>query len=673
MTKTPPLFAAVRHTLAGVLILGLLAGASLSFVAPAVAVAAEPMLMPGKTDLYRRILTRPAAAVVDAPGGAVRSRPSTFSAYYVFAEKAADGKKWLQVGPGRRAAPVGWIEAGQTVEWKTTMVLSFNNSTGRLPVLFFKDKPSLRRLVEDERLSVLAPDYAERARRGSPPPDAGIISIEPATTVDLRERFYLLPVLEAETTYLATGTNASLVRIASIPLREPPTGPAAAGDFRTGIMFVIDTTISMQPYIDRTRQALQRIHETILRSPVGNKVSFGLIEFRDNTGPAPGLEYITRVGAPLRTPPDHDDFLQRMSAVRVARVPSAGFNEDGLAGVLAALGSDDWKHFGGRYIIFLSDAGVREPPDPLSTTGMTASEINSLARDKNVAIFSLLMATSAGVAHHARAETQMRTLSHWNDCTPPPFYAVPQGAINDFGPIIDALTQALVRQIEAAAAATASHPTGGATAGVSCGGGTGSARDGLLAAAADIGQAMQMAWLGRARGTEAPDVFEAWAPDFALNDPNRKAFEVRLLLTKKQLSRMASALQLVLEAGQTVLDGAPERFFDQLRTVVARAARDPSRLEDMTAAMRDPSSLDNLGDLLGEYLDDLPYRSQLTEISADMWMDASPSHQDQLLTSVKSKLRAYQSIHDDAGRWVKLTDGAPEDEWVSPIPLSFLP
>ncbi|EKV32262.1 hypothetical protein C882_2339 [Caenispirillum salinarum AK4] len=662
--------------------LAALACASLAVPGPA---AAEPLLVPGKTDIYQRVLTRPDATITGAVGGASVDEPAAFSAYYVFArEDGADGE-WLQVGPARRGDPTGWVKAAETVEWQTTMVLAFNNPSDRLPVLFFDDEDSLRDLVESERLPALAPEYVDQARAGEAPAGSGVLSIEPREWVDLRDNFYLLPVLDAKMTFLATGTRASLVRVASIPLQEDAASPEASSEFRAGIMFVIDSTISMQPYIDRTREALHRIYEQVRNSSIGDKVSFGLVEFRDNTDAAPGLDYVTKVVAPLQIPPDHEDFLRRMDDVTVSTVTSAGFNEDGLAGVLAAIGSEDWKHFGGRYIIFISDAGVREPPDPLAATGMGPREINRLSRDKVIAVFSMLLATPAGTAYHARAEEQLRELSYWNDCTAAPFYSVPEGRLEDFGPTIDGLTRTLINQIEAAAASVGTAPApaspagSGPARGVSCssgGGGAaadGGARDAFLASADDIGQAMQMAWLGRARGTTAPDVFEAWAPDFALDDPSRKAFEVRVLLTKKQLSRMAAALEMVLEAGQTVLDDAPERFFDQLRTVVARAARDPSALEAGAPAISDPASLDNLGDLLGEYLEDLPYSSQLMDISADTWLDASPSFQDRVLTTVRSKLRAYQHFHDDADNWVKLAEGAPEDEWVYPIPLDLLP
>ncbi|SMF66188.1 serine/threonine-protein kinase PpkA [Tistlia consotensis] len=635
-------------------------------LADAASALADPLLVDETPGLYQRILTRPRAQIVAHVGEPAGTTPDTFSAYYVFARKTVDGTQWLQVGANRLGAPGGWIRADQTVAWNQAMVLAFGEPTGRLPVLFFKDRDALLRVVEDERLPVLAPQLVKQARSGTLPPDSGVISIEPEEWVDLRSHFYLLPILGATDEFLPSGARGKIAEIASIPLSEEPAAPAdAAAAYRVGVMFVVDTTTSMKRYIDRTRQAIEHIFERLRASPVGERISFGMVAFRDALMPAPGLEYLTKVVAPLKVPPDHDAFEAALGKLKVSHVPSAGFNEDGLAGMVEAIGRDEWKDFGGRFIIFLSDAGVREADDPFSSTRLSPARVNELARDKTIAVISMLLATPMGEAYHAVAERQLKQMSFWTGMSRPAFYRVPEGDISAFGPTLDQVVDAMVGQIESGATAASGGTERDRAAEASDCAAAGEGAAHLVAAIRCAGHAMRLAWLGRERGVEAPSVFNGWAPDFALNDPSRKAFDVRVLLTKEQLSNLSTALQAVLEAGREALDHDPATFFAQLRSVVARAATDPGSV--------DPARIDSLGDLLDAYLAHLPYESQLMELNETTWLDFGPARQDEILATVKSKIRAYQYFHDDASRWIRLNADASDDELVYPIPLGLLP
>ena len=634
---------------------------------PTSVLAREPMEVDDKPGLYQRVLSRPDAVVLGAPGGDETGEPvPPFTAFYVFGRETVDGAEWIEVGPGRAADPSGWVSANQTLPWDHTMVLAFGNPVGRLPVLFFDDQESLLDVVLDERLPVIAPELTYQARAGEPPEGSGIISIEPEEWVDFTENFYLLPILEAEQTFLASGVRAKIVEIASIPFEtatEEEPGEESPRDYNVGVMFVVDTTTSMEKYIDRTRETVRRIFDRLSGSPVGDRISFGMVAYRDSLDPVPDLGYLTEVVAPLSLPPDHEAFLTALNGVEVSTVSSAGFNEDGLAGMMTAIGQDEWKNFGGRYIIFLSDAGVRDADDPFSSTGLSPAAVNREAREKTIAVVAMLLATPTGTAYHEHAEGQYMELASWEGRSSPVYYLVPDGALDDFGPTIDEVVDSMVEQIQGEGSAAEGDERDVEAEMEACAAdSTGVA--GLSDSIRCAGYAMRLAWLGRERDTVAPSVFMGWAPDFALDDPRRKAFEVRVLLTKEQLSNLASALESVLEAGSTV-DTDPSLFFDQLRTIVLRAAVDPSSV--------DPDSIDSLGDLLDPFLADLPYESQLMGMSEDTWLDAGPARQAEILATVRSKVRAYQYIHDDADRWIRLHEDAPSDELVYPIPLAMLP
>ena len=173
---------------------------------------------------------------------------------------------------------------------------------------------------------------------------------------------------------------------------------------------------------------------------------------------------------------------------------------------------------------------------------------------------------------------------------------------------------------------------------------------------------MRLAYLGRIQGTRAPDVFRAWASDRDTRDPTLAALDVRVLLTKNQLSDLAGALKTILDKGeQSRL--SPQDFFGQLRSAAAATARDPSQVRN----------IGNLGDLLGEYLQDLPYRSQILGLGEAEWLAMGPSAQRELLDTIEAKLRLYAEFDASPNLWVSFGRGQAAGDSYYPVPLEALP
>ena len=620
----------------------------LAMLAGTAAVAREPLMQEGTTSIPQRTLSRPDASVVSAPGGdKVIEEPVPFTLYYIFDRKQVGGKEWMEVGPNRNGDPVGWLPAEGGVDWKQTMVLTFTNPAGRLPTLFFDKRGQLIDFVENEQLPVMAP----------------------AGYVDFVKQFYLLPILDAEQIFLsATGQRSKIFQIASIPLNDevgikPDTNP----DFPVGVVFVIDTTLSMQPYIDRTKETVRKIFTQLRESEIADRVSFGAIGFRDSTEGVTGLAYTSKVFARLTTDFDPDVFLGQIENLEAAKVSSRGYNEDGLAGVLDGINLDSWKDFGGRYIIFITDAGLRVPPDERASTGMTVEQVNAIARDRQIAIISLLLRSEAGTAYHSRSERQLRQLSFWRQDWATPFYPVPNGALETFGPIVDTIVKRLVEQVVTLAETTGSEDDEEATE--DCG---------LSAAALDcLGYAMRLTWLGQKRGAQAPKVFKAWAPQFALDDPiDGRAFQVRILLNRNQVNNLYARLGLAEEAASQLIGRDPGRFFDVLQTVIAQAANDPSVLEDLDPSQNvsfEIEELPNLGTLMGEYFNHLPFKTRLMRVTRDDWDRMPGSEREQILVSVRSARSLLKQYYQDSARWIALHPDARDGEKVYPLPLGVLP
>ena len=117
----------------------------------------------------------------------------------------------------------------------------------------------------------------------------------------------------------------------------------------------------------------------------------------------------------------------------------------------------------------------------------------------------------------------------------------------------------------------------------------------LLQDTALIGHAMQLAYLGKRNSTQAPLVFQAWISDRDLIKQNIPTTDVRVLLTKGQLSDLSDAVSQILKAANEGMI-SPTKMFEQLRTVAATMGTDPNQLKQ-----QDSASIGDLG-VLGEYL-----------------------------------------------------------------------
>ena len=55
----------------------------------------------------------------------------------------------------------------------------------------------------------------------------------------------------------------------------------------TGIVFIIDTTKSMKPYIDQTREIIRTVYDRLQKSPAKDKVAIAVVAFRSNVEKRP--------------------------------------------------------------------------------------------------------------------------------------------------------------------------------------------------------------------------------------------------------------------------------------------------------------------------------------------------------------------------------------------------
>ncbi len=631
-----------------------------------------PLLMEGKKTLYQRVLTRPGAVLKREPGAGPGAKQPALTRFYVYGRKAANGAEWLEVGLTAKGKTDGWLAADFTLPWKQQLALAFTNPAGRDRALLFRARSDLIPLLEADSPAKAEAPLRKTVEGGKAGPR--VISIEPATHVDITKKFYLLPILSAEETFTGDGHRVRVLEVASVSKQDedaakspakPADGTADLRNFSAAVVFVIDSTMSMGPYIDRTRDAVRRVYERVEKAGLADRVKFGLVAYRSNLDAAPKLEYVSRLYADPTTVKDGKDFLAKVAALKPATVSTPRFSEDAFAGVMQALTKINWNAFGGRYAILISDAGALKGGDPLSSTKLDAEQVRLEAQHRGVALYALHLKTPEGAANHAEAEAQYTALSTHPLVPRPLYYGVPVGSVEAFGQIVDSLSDAIVVQVNAAYRGEAT-PGAARTSDPAYLKGGEKAEDRIRLDTAMLGHAMQLAYLGRVEGTTAPPLFRAWVADRALAQPTVPTTEVRVLLTKNQLSNMQQVLKGIAEAGQAA-QLSPTDFFARMRSVAATLGRDPNAVNAPKAA-----KLADLG-LLGEYLDGLPYRSKVLDLDQEIWSSWSIAQQQAFLDEVNRKLRLYQIVHDDVDRWVALDTGADPGEAVCALPLDALP
>ncbi|CAK0766931.1 hypothetical protein CCP3SC15_3590004 [Gammaproteobacteria bacterium] len=181
-----------------------------------------------------------------------------------------------------------------------------------------------------------------------------------------------------------------------------------------------------------------------------------------------------------------------------------------------------------------------------------------------------------------------------------------------------------------------------------------------------VGRTMFLEYLGREMEAQAPQVYSAWIADRDLRNLTLPIVNVRVLLSKDQLSDLNAALHNILDAAESSLDN-PENFFDQIRSVSANTSRDPQGITD--------SRLAHLGQvgLMADYLEGLPYRSRVLDLDSETWKGWSITQQQEFIDNLKGKIKLYKEFHDDTDRWVALQPNDAPGGHVYPIPLDALP
>jgi len=648
--------------------------------------AGQPLLIPGKESLYQRVLAVPGAQLHADAGGPAGEAVVPFTAFYVYARQSQAGAEWLQVGTDRHGGTIGWLKGGSAIDWAQGLTVAFREAIGRDRALLYRDAASVRELAKTRDLKKYGALYRS-AEAGEKRADSPVVAIQPPGKLDIKENFYLVPILRHEDLYLGS-EQARLLQVSSVPLQSdkslPPTkatvaarpskparntaGPDAANDngYRAGLVFAIDATLSMDPYIDRTREAVMKIYDALGDAGLLGNVNFGLVAFRDSPEAVPELDYLARTYVNLEQGRNPGTFLAQVNDLSAATASSKDFVEDSYAGVKKALDDMDWSAHAARYLVVITDAGPRPGSDPLSSTGLDAKALRQMARDKGVAIFVLHLLTESNDADHRGAASQYRELAKFPGIGSL-YYAVPTGDIGEFGHVLDTLAGQITMQVQVAAGAQPlpvkpAEPPASANARLAE----------LQSKVAKLGYALRMQYLQRTDGGKIPNVFNAWLLDRDIRNPEQSTLDVQVLLTRDQLSDLHDILKGVLETAEEGLL-SPQNFLNELKSLAATISRDPEQLGSTTATTAgEGNSLADLG-FMREYIEDLPYTGEVMDLSLEDWETWPARRQIEFLHQLENKISYYRALHDHTDLWVSLDGGDVDGDSVFPVALEMLP
>lgn len=608
-----------------------------------------------------------------------------FMPLYVFERKppAADGgaAAAYRVARVEQGPPIGWMRGDDLLEWRQALIAAFTHPGGgeeaRQRVLMFRDLEALQALLESDDRGLRFLELYERIDAGDIPGE--ILSKEPDSFVDINRTFYLLPIVDYRRMEL-DGDEVRLVRLASaLPGERVAAGdrdvlqnpryrkqagrgqpdPQRIKQLGVDLVFVMDMTLSMQPYIDRTKDAVAAIARRVAEDEAARRIRFGLVGYRDDVGRVPALEFTRRNFTPQLL--DADAFVKVLAKdAKAATVSSPGYSEDLFAGVEEALDAA-WRENSLHFLVLVGDASGHPPRHPQSSTGLDANMLGAMAQDSGIHILAIQLLNPGHPEDWGKALAQFSRLSEIRGEEGSALVQVRTEAVEDYqravekiaARVLDTLSQLQIHGTEALVEGTAdtAAPAGGDN----------------VAGQAD--QAMRrvirsamVEYLGR--DAKPPRDLLVWAADRDPTNPAIRAMEVRLLLTREQLSDLSQALDRILtamrEARMSNID-----FFDSLQALAARSMKQPDAIARV-------ESLRQAG-LVPRFIESLPYRSEVTALDRTSYASLTAEQRADLMQRLTAKLNQYRTISETVDGWIGLQPGGAGGLKVYPLQLDYLP
>jgi hypothetical protein len=615
----------------------------------------------------------------------VKANVRAFYPLYVFGREGIDcsdpinPEGWYQVGTAEHDSPLGYMQARDVLEWRQALVVSYTHpglgGEERQRVLMFQKKENLTDIVDSEDLIAKAIDIYERLRRNELA--GGLISKEPERFVDINQSFYLLPIVQFDTVDIE-GDEARLLQLAAaVPrqrgpdtlenseyrsksMQEPRFVEDAVRDLGIDIVFVVDMTLSMQPYIDHTKQAIVEIARSMSQKKVKQKIRLGLIGYRDDVSSSPDLEFISKNFTPELV--DVENFIDILeNEAQAATVSSVGFSEEVFAGIETGLQSN-WNENSLHFMILVGDSSSHPVGHEQNTTGKDAFILRQAAEDDQIHILSIYLQNQLHPEDQALARDQYSALSKIRGRQEESaLVEIDTRQLETFQSAVEIIGQTFSDIIHSA--------QGGKLDILENIGMPADRRGNALKpirlaerATHDVAGAALVEYLGRE--ANPPKDIIAWVLDRDLTNPAIRALDVRVLVDKRQLSVLIGALDQVIHA----MDQArisQMNFFDALQGVSSQAMKNPEGISRSQTLVE--------SGLLPAFIHSLPYRSEVQSLNAEMYASMTAEQRAGMKSSLRAKLQQYRDINEQVDGWIRLNDADPETSKVYPLHLDYLP
>ena len=297
---------------------------------------------------------------------------------------------------------------------------------------------------------------------------------------------------------------------------------------------------------------------------------------------------------------------------------------------------------------------------------MGPQEVGDFARQKGIWVIALHIKTPAGKSNHDYAEAAYRELSKSPDGRSN-YQAInapdPQTGSRYFAAVAKSIAGSMVSMVRSTSEGKLMTRPAGEEKKQG-----GSPETEAADLGARLGYAMQLDYLGRKNKSASPEVVDSWIADMDLRQLEQKklvpAVEVAVLITKNQLSDLHDQLQTIIDNAERTKKTDSNDFFQGILSASTRMSRDPNMPTQ-------GKTLAQLG-VLSEFLDGLPYKSEVQHLTEEDWYRKSVGEQTAFINRLKSKIARYEEYDRDRANWESFGMSNAGD-WVYRVPLSMLP
>ncbi|MDM8567295.1 hypothetical protein QUF74_16810 [Candidatus Halobeggiatoa sp. HSG11] len=161
-------------------------------------------------------------------------------------------------------------------------------------------------------------------------------------------------------------------------------GKQAHVNFEMDVVFVMDLTSGMEPYLKMFFESIQYFTKNNSKN-----IKFGFIGYRDNPDIVVGMEFASKNFTEDGLV-SIEKFVKLSNKIKVASVGSLDYQEEVFAGIESGL-EVNWNSNSIRIIILIGDASSHEPGHPQNVTGKDGFVLRQAADDLQVHILAIFL------------------------------------------------------------------------------------------------------------------------------------------------------------------------------------------------------------------------------------------------------------------------------------------